>query len=92
MFKLLHVLSSFIERAAIHRDFSANYSIIVEHLEREMDESKQIFDYQMNFLENQGSIQLDRNMAKVSGTILWAEQLKQRYTQPMEHFRQIEHE
>ena len=90
IFKLLHVLGSFLERSAIRRDFSPNYPIILDLLEREMDEAKDIYDRQMDFLQAQGSIQLDRNMPKVSGSLMWAEELKQRYTQPMEQYRTME--
>jgi hypothetical protein len=31
-------------------------------------------------------------MPKVAGSLMWAEELKQRYTQPMEQFRGLENE
>lgn len=92
MFKLLHIFGPFLERPSINRDFAGNYPTILQHVEHEMDEAKEIFDHQMDFLYERGSIQLDRNMPKVSGSLMWAEELKQRYTQPMEQFRALENE
>jgi len=90
MYKLIHIFGSLLDRPIIHHDFENNYSIILEQIEHEMDDAKQIFDHQMDLLEEQGSIQLDRNMPKVSGSLMWAEELKQRYTQPIEQFRTLE--
>lgn len=92
MFKLIHVLSPLLERSSIHGNFLGNYPSILDHIEHDMDEAKQIFDHQMEVQELQGSIQLERNMPKVAGSLMWAEELKQRYTQPMEQFRALEHE
>lgn len=92
MFKLIHIFGSLLDRPIIHHDFENNYPIILEHIEREMDDAKQIFDQQMEIQDEQGSIQLDRNMPKVAGSLMWAEELKQRYTQPIEQFRALENE
>ncbi len=92
MYKLIHIFGSLLDRPIIHHDFENNYSIILEQIEHEMDDAKQIFDHQMDLLEEQGSIQLDRNMPKVSGSLMWAEELKQRYTQPIEQFRALDDE
>lgn len=92
MYKLIHTFGSLLDRPIIHNDFVNNYPIILEQIEREMDDAKQIFDQQMDLQEEQGSIQLDRNMPKVAGSLMWAEELKQRYTQPMEQFRSLENE
>ena len=92
MFKLIHIFGPLLERSIIHHDFEKNYSVIIEQVERDMDEAKQIFDQQMAHQEEHGSIQLERNMPKVAGSIMWAEELKQRYTQPMEQLRSLEHE
>lgn len=92
MFKLLHIFGPFLERSSINRDFKTNYSIILQQVEQEMDEAKEIFDNQMDHVQENGSIQLDRNMPKVAGSLMWAEELKQRYSQPMEQFRALENE
>jgi dynein heavy chain len=92
MYKLVHIFGSLLERPIIHHDFAHNYPIVLEQIEHEMDDAKQIFDQQMDLQEQQGSIQLDRNMPKVAGSLMWAEELKQRYTQPMEQFRALENE
>jgi dynein heavy chain len=92
MYKLIHIFGSLLDRPIIHDDFANNYPIILEQIEHEMDEAKQIFDEQMDFQQEQGSIQLDRNMPKVAGSLMWAEEIKQRYTQPMEQFRTLENE
>jgi len=92
MYKLIHIFGSLLDRPIIHNDFEHNYSIVLEQIEREMDDAKQIFDLQMDIQQEQGSIQLDRNMPKVAGSLMWAEELKQRYTQPMEQFRALENE
>jgi dynein heavy chain len=92
MYKLIHIFGSLLERPIIHHNFAHNYPIVLEQLEREMDDAKEIFDRQMALQEEKGSIQVDRNMSKVAGSLLWAEELKQRYTQPMEQFRALENE
>ena len=92
MYKLIHIFGSLLERPIIHHDFEKNYVVILEYVEREMDEAKQIFDEQMAYQDEHGSIQLDRNMPKVAGSLMWAEELKQRYTQPMEQLRSLEDE
>ena len=92
MYKLIHIFGSLLERPIIHHDFAHNYPIVLEQIEHEMDDAKQIFDQQMELQEQQGTIQLDRNMPKVAGSLMWAEELKQRYTQPMDQFRSLENE
>ena len=92
MYKLIHIFGSLLERPIIHHDFEKNYVVILEHVEREMDEAKQIFDEQMAYQDEHGSIQLDRNMPKVARSLMWAEELKQRCTQPMEQLRSLEDE
>ncbi|CAF3056070.1 unnamed protein product [Rotaria socialis] len=92
MYKLIHIFGSLIERPTIRHDFAKKYPIILQHIEHEMDEAKEIFDQQMDLQEETGSIQLDRNMPRVAGSLMWAEELKQRYTQPMEQFRALENE
>ncbi|CAF2910762.1 unnamed protein product [Rotaria sp. Silwood2] len=92
MYKLIHIFGLLLERPMIHHDFEKNYPIILEQVEREMDDAKQIYDEQMDIQQEQGSIQLDRNMPKVAGSLMWAEELKQRYTQPMEQFRAVDNE
>ncbi|CAF1576739.1 unnamed protein product, partial [Adineta steineri] len=92
MFKLVNIFGSLLDRPKIHHVFAHNYSILIQQVEREMDDAKELFDRQMSYQEEHGSIQLDRNMTKVAGSLLWAEELKQRYTQPMEQFRQLENE
>lgn len=90
MFKLIQIFGSLLERSAIVRDFEKNYPTVLQQIEREMDDAKEIFDQQMDHQQEYGSIKLDRNMPKVSGSLMWAEELKQRYTQPMEQFRALE--
>ena len=92
MFKLIHVFGSLLERPVISQSFESKYPIILEDIEHEMDNAKQLFDQQMDLQREKGSIQLDRNMPKVAGSLMWAEELKQRYTQPMEQFRTLENE
>ncbi|CAF1575174.1 unnamed protein product, partial [Didymodactylos carnosus] len=90
MFKLIHVFGSLLERPIIHNDFKQNYNIVLEQLDKEMDDAKKIFDEQMEFQRENGSIQLNRNMPKVAGSLMWADELKQRYTLPMEQFKAID--
>ncbi len=92
MYKLIHIFGSLLDRPIIHHDFENNYLIVLKQIEHEMDDAKQIFDQQIDYQEEHGSIQLDRNMPKVAGSLMWAEEVKQRYTQPMEQFRALENE
>ena len=51
MFKLIHILGSLLERPIIHNDFKTKYSIILQYIDCEMDEAKEIFDQQMQLQE-----------------------------------------
>lgn len=92
MYKLIHIFGSLLDRPKIDQNFAHNYPIVLQQVEHEMDDVKEIFDQQMALQEQQGTIQLDRNMSKVAGSLMWAEELKQRYTQPIEQFRALENE
>ena len=90
MYKLIHTLGPLLDRPIVQQAFSINYKVILKSIEREMDDAKTIFDRQMRIKDEQGSIQVDRNMPKVAGSLMWAEELKQRYTHPMEQFRTLD--
>lgn len=90
MYKLIHIFGPLLERPIVNQDFAKNYPTILQNVEREMDEAKEIFDQQMDTQEETGSIQLDRNMPRVAGSLMWAEELKQRYTIPMDQFRTLD--
>ncbi|CAF0886754.1 unnamed protein product, partial [Adineta ricciae] len=92
MFKLIQIFGSLLDRSKINHVFAHNYPIILKQVEQELDDAKELFDHQMAYQEEHGSIQLERNMTKVAGSLVWAEELKQRYTQPVEQFRMMENE
>ena len=92
MFKLIQIFGSLLDRPKINHVFAHNYPIILKQVEQELDDAKELFDRQIAYQEEHGSIQLERNMTKVAGSLVWAEELKQRYTQPVEQFRMMENE
>lgn len=79
------------ERPLLKQDFDANYPQIVTMMEQELNIAKQIYDDNIAHKKETGKVQAHKNMAKVSGSLRWAMELKQRISTPMGNFKHIEH-
>jgi len=91
VFKLLNIFGSLLERPLIKQDFNANYPKVVSMMDDSIAEVKTIYDDYIAIKKEKGSIPLHKNMAKVSGSLKWANELKCRIQLPMSNFKQLEH-
>ena len=91
VFKLLDIFGSLLERPLIKEDFDANYPKIVTMMEQELNVAKQIYDENMTCKNETGKVVTHKNMAKVSGSLRWAQELRERISVPMGNFKHIEH-
>lgn len=73
------------------KEFDANYPVIVRMMDEELNRVKKIYDRQMAIKAETGSMPVHKNMAKVSGNMKWAQELRDRITVPMSQFKAIEH-
>ena len=60
-------------------------------MHREMDTAKNIYDEQMEMKAKQNKVGLHKNMPKVSGSLRWSTELRERISVPMSNFKHIEH-
>jgi hypothetical protein len=91
MFKLIYILDGLIQRPIIQQHFTGNYARLAKYVENDLDDAKLLFDRQRTLQRSHGCIQLDRNMPRVAGSLLWAEKFMQRYTKPTKQFQALEH-
>ncbi len=95
IFKLMTILGNILDRKTIRKDFEPRFAQIVNMLEQEMDNTKQIYDQGLNekkLNENQtndGGMQVHRNMPDVSGSLKWCHEMRERITRPMEQFNKL---
>ena len=80
-----------LERPVIKQEFEPNYAKIVEMMYAELQQAKEIYDAHTAIRTKTGKMQLHKNMPKVSGSMKWSAELRQRITVPMESFKHIEH-
>jgi dynein heavy chain len=89
--QLIDVFGSLLERPLIKQDFQPNYPKVVEMMDAELSTVKVIYDEHMAIRRDQGKMPLHKNMAKVSGSLKWSEELRERITAFMTCFNHIEH-
>ena len=70
-FKLISILGSMLERPTIHDAFVRNYIRLTLAVEREIDNAHEIYERQMEFKKEFGTIQLHRNQPPVAGSLEW---------------------
>ena len=70
-FKLISMLGSMLERPAIHEAFVRNYHRLTISLEREIDACHEIYERQMAFRKEHGTIVLHRNQPPIAGSLEW---------------------
>lgn len=90
-FKLIDVFGSLLERPLIKQDFQPNYPKVVEMMDQELTTAKAIYDEHMRIRKETGKMPLHKNMAKISGSLKWAAELRGRITTSMTSFKHIEH-
>ena len=91
VFRLIDIYGSLMERALIKEDFDAFYEEIVRQMDDDVIDCKAIFDRGMEQRDATGKIPLHKNQAKVSGSLRWAYELKDRMNANMDAFKRIEH-
>jgi len=89
--QLIDVLSSLLERPVIKKDFEPNYQVIMQQLNAELNNVKRLYDEQMTVYIETGTMPIHKNMAPVSGSLKWSQELRDRITIPMNEFRRLEH-
>lgn len=84
-------MGSLLERELIKKDFDEKYPLIVKMIDKELDTAKSIYDEQMAAKKEGGKAVLHKNMPKVSGSLRWAQELRERITAPMGNFKALDH-
>ena len=70
-FKLVAILGTMLERPAIHDAFVRNYTRLTATLEREIDAAHEIYERQMAYKQEHGTIELHRNQPPIAGSLEW---------------------
>ena len=87
----MDVFGSLLERPLIKQDFNPNYPRIIVMMDEELNTVKGIYDDHMRLKRDTGSMPLHKNMAKVSGSLKWAAELRDRLAGSMNSFKHIDH-
>ncbi|XP_070187600.1 dynein beta chain, ciliary-like isoform X2 [Littorina saxatilis] len=90
-FKLIHIMGSLLERPMIKKDFEPKYPTIVQLMDKELDIAKAMYDKQVATRKAQGWAPVHKNMPKVSGSLRWAKEIRDRISAPMGNFKHLEH-
>jgi len=91
MFKLFEMLGSLLERPIIQNDFRFKYPILLSEYNRELDQSKMIFDEQMERVQSSSGATINKNMPQVAGVLMWSQELRERVSGNMDKLKQINH-
>lgn len=89
--QLLDIMGSLLERGMIKKDFEEKYPAVIETVHKELDMVKVIYDKQMEIKETMSKAAIHKNMPKVSGSLRWAQELRERISIPMGNFKHLEH-
>lgn len=89
--QLVDIFGSLLQRPLIKEEFDQNYPEVVRMMDVEILACKDIYDRAMQARKSTGKMQLHKNMAKVSGSLRWAGELRARLDANMEAFKRIEH-
>ncbi|KAL8567548.1 hypothetical protein ACOMHN_054362 [Nucella lapillus] len=90
-FKLIDIMGSLLERPFIKKDFKPKYPEVVRRLHEDLDEAKALYDQQVALKKARGWAPVHKNMAKVSGSLRWAKEMRERITIPMDNFKMLDH-
>lgn len=86
------MMGSLLERPLIKKDFNGKYNQIVKLLNQEIDAIKMIYDKEMKILKETGHITVHKFMPQVSGSLKWAQELRDRIGSSIGSFKHLEHE
>ncbi len=64
---------------------------MVTMMDEELNQAKEIYDYHMTQKQNTGKMPIHKNMAKVSGSLKFSQELRDRISTPMANFKMVEH-
>ena len=84
-------MGTLLERPLIKMDFDQKYPILVDMMNGLFDEAKTIYDDQMAVKKKTNKFPIHKNMPRMTGGLRWAKELRDRITNPMWSFKQIEH-
>ena len=84
-------MGTLLERELIKKDFEEKYPILIQMMNKELDKAKEIYDNQVQIKKEKGKIPIHKNMPAVTGGLKWAQELKQRISEPMGHYKRLEH-
>ena len=84
-------MGSLLERPMIKKDFEPKYPIIVQMMDDLLGEVKEMYDKQMEEKKETGWAPVHKNMPKVSGSLRWAREMRDRISVPMGNFKHLEH-
>ena len=90
-FQLIDIFGSLLDRPLIKQDFDHNYPQLVVSMEEELVSAKEIYDQHMALKNETGKMPIHKNMARVSGSLKWAQELRDRISTPMTNFKHLEH-
>ncbi|CBY35186.1 unnamed protein product, partial [Oikopleura dioica] len=85
MFKLIAIASSLIDRKIIGEDFNPKYKKLVQQMEVEIQQARELFENQRD------DPPLYKNQPPTAGKIRWAADLLQRVKTPRERFFLLDH-
>lgn len=91
LLQLIDVFGSLLERPLIKQDFNSNYPKVITMMDQELNTTKSIYDEHIELKKLNGKMPLHKNMSKVSGSLKWASELRDRLSTSMSSFKHIEH-
>ncbi len=92
LFQLIDIFGNLLDRPLLKQDFDRNYPILVSLMDKDLEEAKDIYDQHMAIRTETGKMPIHKNMAKVSGSLKWAQELRDRISTPMSSFKTLEHQ
>jgi len=90
-FQLIDILGVLLDRPILKHDFNEHYTEIVQMMDDELNNAKQLYDEHMRSISETGSMPMHKNMSPVAGRLQWVQELRQRISLPMASFSRIEH-
>ena len=85
------MMGNFLERPLIKKDFECKYPLILLRLNAHLDSTHTMIDRHMHQLKSTGWAPVHINMPNVAGNLIWAREIKQRITIPMDLFKALHH-
>ena len=88
---MLDIFGTLLERPVIKKDFDHHYWLVIEMMEAELNNAKQLFDDVTSHLAETGAMPVHKNLPPVAGALKWTQELRDRVTVLMNDFRRLEH-